>query len=436
MKTHARNALVGFFFLVAIVLFVVISVILSGAQQAFEATTTYRVRFDLRPGAAGLSEGAPVNLGGLRVGRVSGLRIASDDLGRPQAIEAEIKIRAGILLYEDADVQLKSPLLGAAAVIDIVGVGSPRDERAANGETSIEIQGESGVLEAGEIVQGRIAPPQLLEHAGFGPEQAEEVRQTIADARSVMNRLDVILAEIEPASGEITENVRLASLDLRGIISQVRSQLDRWTHDATEILATANDTSLTIQRTATAFESQTETTRVLLDSLRDMLDTNRPRIDRILANVDESLIDIRENVLPQLAEAAADGRTGAEDLAATADQLRTLVAEEAPGIRRTVSSARLAADQLAHATTEIRRSPWRLLQRPQTRELESELIYNAAGMLAAAASDLRDASAALQNLPAGASPEDVQRLTKQVQEALQSYRDAEAELMERFAEGR
>src|SRR5690606_12445237 len=143
-----------------------------------------------------------------RVGRVSSLRIAADDLGRPQAIEAEIKVREGILLYENADVQLKSPLLGAAAVIDIVGVGAPREERAAAGEANVEIQGGSGVLEPGEVVRGRIAPPQLLEHAGFGPEQAEQVRHTIADARSVMSRLDIILAEIEPASGEISENVR------------------------------------------------------------------------------------------------------------------------------------------------------------------------------------------------------------------------------------
>jgi hypothetical protein len=330
MSHTARNALVGFFFLLAIVLFVVISVILSDAQDALKPTVTYRVRFDLRPGAAGLSEGAPVNLGGQKVGRVSDIRIATDDLGRPEAIEAEIRIRQGLLLYENADVQLKSPLLGAAAVIDIVGVGAPRDERAAAGEVEIQIQGESGVLEPGEVVYGRIAPPQLLEHAGFGPEQAEQVRETIAHARNVMDRLDVILAEIEPASAEVAENARVASLDLREVVADVRQRIEGWSEHVTQILATANDTALTIQRTAVSFETQTETTRVLLESLREMLDTNRPHIDRILANVDESLVDIRENVLPQLTEAAASGRAGAEDLAAAADQLRTLVAEEAP----------------------------------------------------------------------------------------------------------
>src|SRR5690606_26449457 len=94
-----RNALVGLFFLVAVVLFVVISVILSDAQEALKPTVTYRVQFDLRPGAAGLSEGAPVNLGGQRIGRVSDIRIATDTLGRPEAIEAQIRIRQGLLLY-------------------------------------------------------------------------------------------------------------------------------------------------------------------------------------------------------------------------------------------------------------------------------------------------------------------------------------------------
>ena len=50
-----RNALVGFFFLSAIVAFVIISVILSDAQEALQRTASYTVLFDLRPGAAGLS---------------------------------------------------------------------------------------------------------------------------------------------------------------------------------------------------------------------------------------------------------------------------------------------------------------------------------------------------------------------------------------------
>ena len=108
--------------------------------------------------------------------------------------------------------------------------------------------------------------------------------------------------------------------------------------------------------------------------------------------------------------------------------------EESPGVRRTLSSARLAADQLKHATAEIRQSPWRLLQRPTTRELESELIYNAAAMLSSAASDLQTASAALRTVDQSASDEDVARLVGDVTKAMGAYREAEAALMALFAE--
>ncbi len=423
-----RNAVVGFFFLVAIALFVVISVILSGAQDALERTTTYRVQFALNPGVAGLAKGAAVNLGGQRVGRVSDISITTDEVGRPQAIEVEVKIRSGLLLYENSDFQLKAPLLGAGAIIDIVGVGAPIPTSPAATSPS-----PSNELDAGEMVLGRIAPPQFLEHAGFGPEQAEQVRQVIADAQNVMMRIDRILEGVEPATTEITGDVRIAAADIRAMTAEVRAELAGWTEMVSSALASAEQTALALQRSSVALERGGSQAAELIDMVRGAVDENLPRIDRILANADASLADIRDNILPEVTEAAASGRSGAEDFAHIAEDLRLLVVEEAPGVRRTISSARLAADQLKHATTEIRQSPWRLLQRPQKRELESELIYNAAGLLAASASDLNSAAAALNAASDEAAPEVIDRLTTEVAEALREYREAQSALMELFA---
>lgn len=421
----SRNAVVGFFFLVAIALFVVISVILSGAQEALERTTTYRVQFALNPGVAGLAKGAAVNLGGQRVGRVSDISITTDEIGRPQAIEVEVKIRSGLLLYENSDFQLKAPLLGAGAIIDIVGVGAPTP--------SATSPSPSNELDAGEMVLGRIAPPQFLEHAGFGPEQAEQVRQVIADAQNIMMRIDRILEDVEPATTEITGDVRLAAADIRAMTADVRAELAGWTQMVTSALASAEQTAFTLQRSSVALERGGSQAAELIDMVRGAVDENLPRIERILANADASLADIRENILPEVTEAAARGRSGADDFARIAEDLRLLVVEEAPAVRRTISSARLAADQLKHATTEIRQSPWRLLQRPQKRELESELIYNAAGLLAASASDLNSAAAALNAASDEAPPEIIDRLTTEVTEALREYREAQSALMELFA---
>ncbi|MFG0283500.1 MAG: MlaD family protein [Phycisphaerales bacterium JB039] len=419
-----RNALVGFFFLVAIVAFVIISVILSGAQDALVRTSAYTVRFDIGEGATGLSSGAPVNLGGVKVGRVTGVEIDSDERGRPRAIATGVRIRADIVLYDNARFQLKAPLLGAASVIDIVSIGAGGDAA----------DGQGAILQPGGSIDGEIAPPQFLEHAGFGPEQAEQMRQTIAHARDVMARLDRVLEELEPSISDVAGNVRLASADVRATAADVRQRLGGWGDRVDTTLTSAEQTAASLQRTAATLEQEAQAAGELLAQLRQTVDTNRPRIDSILASADASMIEIRDHILPEVRSAADRGRASAEQFAQITGELNTLVREEAPGVRRTLSSARLAADQLKHAAAEIRQSPWRLLQRPTTRELESELIYNAAGLLASAASDLQASSAALRATDQSASDEDVARLVADLADAMAAYREAEAALMRLFAE--
>jgi len=70
----------------------------------------------------------------------------------------------------------------------------------------------------------------------------------------------------------------------------------------------------------------------------------------------------------------------------------TLLKEETPGIRHTLANLRLMSDQLKLTAVEVRSQPWRLLHSPTTKEMSSQVLYDARAAYAEAASDLRAAS--------------------------------------------
>ena len=70
----------------------------------------------------------------------------------------------------------------------------------------------------------------------------------------------------------------------------------------------------------------------------------------------------------------------------------------APDVTEALAAARLTGQQLKLAATEVRRSPWKLLYRPERAEFEHELLYEATRAFAMAASDLKAASASAQRI--------------------------------------
>jgi hypothetical protein len=93
-----------------------------------------------------------------------------------------------------------------------------------------------------------------------------------------------------------------------------------------------------------------------------------------------------------------------------------------------MANFRLASDQLKLTMMEVRRAPWRLLYRPDTKELQYELLYDSARAYATAVSDLRAATESLEAAQAagGARPATegatIDELIDQVRRALDAYR--------------
>jgi ABC-type transporter Mla subunit MlaD len=74
-RTVSRNNLIaGSFVLAGIVLAVVMSIVISGAQERLIPTRRYIIRFPLATGTNGLKQGSSILLGGQPVGRVTGVQ--------------------------------------------------------------------------------------------------------------------------------------------------------------------------------------------------------------------------------------------------------------------------------------------------------------------------------------------------------------------------
>jgi hypothetical protein len=117
-----------------------------------------------------------------------------------------------------------------------------------------------------------------------------------------------------------------------------------------------------------------------------------------------------------------------------------LLVEQRPNLRKMMANMRLTSDQLKLAAIEVRSQPWRLLHEPDTKELSTQVLYDATRSYASAASDVRAASEALsqvsltQRTGATMSDADLAKtladLSERLRTSMEGFSAAERKLLE------
>lgn len=416
-----NNVIAGSFLVISLILAIAVSVYISGAQERLIPSHEYTVRFSLADGAAGLKPGSKVTLGGLNVGRVVDLTVASTP-GQP-SLDARIRVRTGINLYESAMVFLERPLLGAGSEINISDVGTH--------QSGAGFTGASDSLEPGEMVMGRIAPPAFLAQAGYGPQQAQKVRVAIDQLADLAGRLDGMVERLDPQIDPIVKSASSALDDVRSITGDVRQKLPGWTD-------TLDHTLASVDSAADKAGPLLDDTRAVVADVQAAIDENRPHVDRIVASVESAADKIDHQTVDRLNEGLQTASTALDRAGKVVADIAGYINEEMPSIRKIVGNFRLASDQLKLVTIEVRRNPWRLLYRPETKELESEMLYDAARSYAEAVSDLRAASESLEAAASTPDPaltvvdrQSLESLHRQITDAFQKYQEAEKAFLQR-----
>lgn len=425
--SQRANLLAGGFLLGGVVLAVVMSFML--ADVNLTRTKDYIVRFSIKDGATGLSPDAAVRVGGQQVGKVKHVKVEKDAQGE-YVVDATIGIRADIKLYEDAWAYLEVPLLGTASTINIPFLGT--------GEEVQTPQNGSPELAEGEILSGSIAPPAFLANAGFGPEQREQLKRMFTETerslREFSGAIEAIRPKIEPAADDIVASIASA----RRSVESIESDLDTWRSSISTTLANAQTTSDKLPGIADDAQVVLNDAGEMIRSGRAVIDDNRPRIDNILADTESTIAGVKDEWVPRgtnLLSRATDSVDAYADIGKRAD---AMLIEQQPGLEKTLANLRTMSDQLKFLAIEARSQPWRLLHRPDTKELENQLLYDSARSYAVAVSDLRAASEAMEAIITKAGqtgevdPAQLQAMRAELQQAFKHYADTETELLDRM----
>lgn len=414
-----RNAIVGAFFIIAVALAVVVTAILSDLASALAPTSQYVVRFRLSDNAGLLAPGAEVRVGGLKVGSVADITLVGEGEAA-DAVDVLIEVDEDLVLHQDAIVRLEVPLLGTGTVVNFISMGI--------GERLVE----------GGLVNGRPSPG-LLAQTGLTDDDLENIRRSIASMAEASERVSRILTDVEPKVGEAVTGLNDTIGEAQAIASDIRERLPRIGDEVEGTLADVRGSIEVWTGLAARLDERTVELADVIQSVRRTIDDNRPNIDRVLADLADISKRTKEEIVPSAIETIENARVASAESAELVGDARALFEAETPGVRRAMANLRLASDQAKLTMLEVRRSPWRLLQRPTTRELEGELIYDATRSFALAASDLRAASESLISLSTDEQgPVDLpgrQQAIEQLHEELKAsfarYRQAEQELLDR-----
>ena len=420
--------LAGLFVLAALALVMVVIIVMSNLGDAFVKKHDYIVRFSILDGAEGLDSGAPVKLGGQRVGRVTAAKIHDSEIsGEPDFVDVTIQIPTKYTLYSDADVQLLKPLLGSGSSINIISLTGMET-------VGVRYQGPPQRLHNGDMILGRLGPPGFLAPSDYAKFQA------------ILARMDRITGDVEPRINTIMDNAGAAVADVKAITADAREKWPVWSQQLSDVIARVEkgsqsfDSIITnLKDVATAVKDGVEDARKLIDKGRAVVDDNRASIDAVVKNIKEVTERVNGEWSTKVTTLLDQGHDAMESAKATAKDVELLVAKNKPQLEGIIADATLAAQQLKLATVEIRASPWRLLYQPTKKELENELLYNSVRQYSEAIGELRAASESLKAIAdrgqSGGSAVDqktIDAMTAKLRTAFDKYQDQERAFLDRW----
>lgn len=393
MAESRDNLKAGLFVVTGVVLALVVVFTLVDYQNLFEKMQIVEVEFQLSDGLLGLKTAAEVTLGDQPVGKVQKIEDVVDTEGRVEKKRVIVNMPKRYKLYQNAVIELKPKLLGSGTTLNIRSVG----------------QGDS--YEPGQPIAGGIAPSEmakaLVREMGIRDKQREQIRQVIGnvaemsetlknDMPEITASLKRVMKDVEPLAQDAREAVteaKAAVLEAKQLVQDVRKRSGLWMDRIDSVTASA-DSSL--QRVGKLLEEKDPSLRKAIDNVEAI--TQRAR--------DETMDQIKAAL-----EKADEALTNARDATA---EFKSLVITSRPVLDRTLANFQLTASQLKLAAIEVRRSPWRLLYRPDDQELESDNLYDAARSFAMAAGSLDATAASLEHL-VSEDPEDGQEIRRQLE---------------------
>ncbi|MHC4939688.1 MAG: MlaD family protein [Planctomycetota bacterium] len=406
-KSKKRTAEIqaGAVVLIGLVILVLGLYYIGGGADQFRGTTKYTV---FLANAGGLKEGYDVQLDGRMVGEVAEVRAAKDS-ERPATINgreygnfsvAVAEIFSDERIPEDSSVEITRSITGTVSMLIFSGKSTKRaDEKT--------------------ILQGR-ARADFEKATDEAVALVNEAKSTVAAATEVVKRID-------------TEVKELRIKDLRASIDAFLAKADRFAASASDWIDQAADPAhravLNAEEGLQDFKHLAKEIRTgwndevkpgltgTLDQAQGILKENRPAIKSFLQKLDDAGSLANETLL-KIQELSVE--------------IRGTVAESRPHLVTALRDAAKGMGNFKDATTDLKAAPWKLLNKPSAKEVETVYLHDGAKIYVEAAREVRAAVDDLQTLERLGALNDekskaaVERATQRLQEAAARMKENEA----------
>ncbi len=430
MNSSVRNnILAGAFLIITILLAVWLTFTLSD-RGVPGAKTPIVIRFDLSTGAHGIKEGSPILLGGQRVGQVSRIDYNNETTAATADAPAVTRQYVDVLgfvqdklqLTSEAVAELDRPIVGSISTINISAL-------ARTDSASLPKLSKSDLSPDALVIKGELAPPAFLKQAGFGVEQANAVQHTVNDIEQSSNLLKTTLEENRPKFNEIVTSAQ-------SIINRIDSKMPDWTQRIDTITADVSKSTAEFPEIAARLRKQVDEIDAFIARNKDKADSIVAKADSSMTSIDQATAKINTESIQSFNNTLREAQDALAKVQGPLKQVGDFINEDLPQLKTTLANARLTSEQLKLTANEVRAQPWRLLVRPDTRELSMQLLFDAARSYAAAISDLKataDSLSAAQN-SSTKSDERINLLAKDLEDALKRARTAEETFLKRMSE--
>ncbi len=390
-----RNALkAGLFIVLSTVLIVAVIIAIKGVGRFTEERVTRTVSFKLTDDIGGLRIGDDVRVGGAKVGNVQSIEFVGLDTDNPH-IEVAFTTPAKFKLREQAKMGIQVTLTGAPSL-------------------NIEALGSGKEYTQSDLIPGRPDPK---------------------------NALLASLGEAGPDIAGMAKDARLAVADIRQqTVPKANAALDSFKGTGDTATALVSDVKSQIPPAVEKYNDVTVKTGTMMQSVTDMIGPSTTDWKGLIANLNTASGSIKDQLPGMLTklEGTIDGAQKAmEEIQKTvknttelSDSLKQVVGRNESKLEGIIVSLKTTGDNLKAASSEIRRSPWRLLYKPAPNEVANLNVYDSARQFAEGANELNDAASALRDaLKTGGSTEkDVQEMMSRLEKSFSNFKQVEGKL--------
>ena len=252
--------------------------------------------------AGGLEPGAPVRFGGLRVGRVSGVRVSPEDVSR---IEIELKVKGDISLPTDSVAGLSQLGLLGENYIEIQPGSAPSTLQPGSTIPSIETQDMAALMRRMNALVEQVQPLVADLHTNFNQVSAQvdlllnnlhdiTGEQNRVYLASVLRQVDEMLVRESPKIDVISTNLKNASGKVDPLMADLRATMTKVDGLITELHAVVAETRPDLRASLTELSQTLEETRSLMTQLNTLLITNSDNLDETLENIRVTSQNLRE----------------------------------------------------------------------------------------------------------------------------------------------